>query len=392
MGTERVGLAGALGRVLAEDVASRLTHPPAAVSAMDGYAVRAADVASVPVTLKQIGSAAAGGGFDGTVGEGQTVRIFTGAPVPDGADAIVIQEDTDVDANADGGTRITVRQSVGAGTFVRPQGLDFREGDVLLHGGTRLTARAVGLAAAMNVPELTVRRRPRIAYLATGDELVLPGEPVGPSQIISSNTFAAAAYITAFGGEPLNLGIARDNEEALRALLGGVKEADLLLTLGGASVGDHDLVRKVLGAEGMELDFFRIAMRPGKPLIFGHLGDTPVLGLPGNPVSVGVTSVIFLRPAMAVMLGLAAESGPPETALLGRDLEANDKRQDYLRSQLVRDDAGQWVATPFEAQDSSQMATLARADCLVVRAPHAPPIKAGMRVEIVRLSFGNISV
>ena len=383
VGTERVGLADALGRVLAEDVASRLTHPPAAVSAMDGYAVRAVDVASVPVVLSQIGQSNAGGGFDGRVGEGQTVRIFTGAPVPDGADAIVIQEDTDAD-----GARITVRQSVGAGTFVRPQGLDFKQGDVLLGAGTRLTARAVGLAAAMNVPELTVRLRPRIAYLATGDELVLPGEPVGPSQIISSNTFAAAAYITAFGGEPVNLGIAKDNEAALRALLGGAREADLLLTLGGASVGDHDLVRKVLGAEGMKLDFFRIAMRPGKPLIFGHLGQTPVLGLPGNPVSVGVTSVIFLRPAMAVMLGLAADPGPAETALLGRDLKANDKRQDYLRSRLMRDGDGALVATPFGAQDSSQMATLARADCLVVRAPDAPPVKAGERVEIVRLELG----
>ncbi len=387
VGTEQVGLAGALGRVLAEDVASRLTHPPAAVSAMDGYAVRAADVAAVPTVLTQIGESAAGGGFDGRVGEGQTVRIFTGAPVPDGADAIVIQEDTDTD-----GAQITIKESAATGTYVRPQGLDFREGDVLIDAGTRLTARHVGLAAAMNVPELTVRRRPRVAYLATGDELVLPGEPVGPSQIISSNTFAAAAYITAFGGEPVNLGIAKDNEDALRAMLTGARDADMLLTLGGASVGDHDLVRKVLGAEGMKLDFFRIAMRPGKPLIFGHLGRTPVLGLPGNPVSVGVTSVIFLRPAIAAMLGLAPDDGPAETASLGRDLRANDKRQDYLRSQLMRDCDGQWVATPFDGQDSSQMATLARADCLVVRTPFAPSIKAGERVEIVRLGFGNISV
>ncbi len=380
----QVALPDALGRVLAEDVAARLTQPPAAVSAMDGYAVKAADLASAPVTLTQVGMSQAGQGFGGTVEAGQCARIFTGAPLPDGTDTIVIQEETDAE-----GDQITVKESAKLGADVRPAGLDFSEGEVLLKAGRRLTARDLGLAASANVPWLRVRRRPRIAILATGDELVMPGEPKGADQIISSNSVAQSAYVKVLGGEPVNLGIARDTEESFRDALAGAKGADILVTIGGASVGDFDLVRQVLGADGLDLNFYKIAMRPGKPLIFGRLGDVHVLGLPGNPVSAGVTSIIFLRAAMAVMLGLDADALPDiATAKLGRDLPANGIRQDYMRAILASGAAGELIATPFERQDSAMMARFAEADCLVIRPVKAPPAKAGDTVDILRLDLG----
>jgi molybdopterin molybdotransferase len=384
---EQVALVDALGRVLAEDVAARLTHPPAAVSSMDGYAVRAADVATVPAKLTLIGESAAGAGFKGKLGARECVRIFTGAPLPEGADAVVIQEDADAD-----GAAITMNESAKPGAWVRPAGLDFEAGQVLLKAGRALSARDVGLAAAMNVPWLKVRRRPRVAIIATGDEVVMPGDPLGPYQIVSSNSVALAAYVTALGGTPINLGIARDTAESLKALVAGVKGADLLVTSGGASVGDYDLIRSVLGKEGLDINFYKIAMRPGKPLIFGRLGETPMLGLPGNPVSAGVCSVIFLKPAMEVMLGIDRDARPAPTALLGCDLGANDKREDYLRAALSAESDGQLVATPFAKQDSSMMAFLAQADCLVVRPPFAPPIKKGERVRIVPLRHGLVSI
>ncbi len=387
LGCEQVALAGALGRVLAGDVASRLSHPPAAVSSMDGYAVRAADVGQPPASLELIGEAAAGSAFEGAVGAGQTARIFTGAPLPAGADAVVMQEDTTAE-----GTRITIHVAAPEGRFIRARGMDFKEGDVLLSAGTVLSARDIALAAAMNVPWLEVRRRPRIAILATGNELAMPGDPLRADQIISSNSLALAAYVEALGGVPINLGIARDDADSLLARLAGARRSDLLVTIGGASVGDHDLVRKILGDEGLELDFFKVAMRPGKPLIFGRLGDVPVLGLPGNPVSAGVTSVVFLKPAMAVMLGIGGDGGPPPTALLGRDLPANDGRQEYMRAVLAVDDQGNPVATPFEKQDSAMLARFAEADCLLIRPPHAPSATAGTRVEIIPLRQGTVSI
>ncbi len=387
MPSEQVSLADALGRVLAEDVAARLTHPPAAVSAMDGYAVRAADVRKAPVTLRQIGESAAGKGFSGRVGKGQTVRIFTGAPLPPGADAIVIQEDTKAKGKA-----ITVAEKATKGRWIRPAGLDFKKGQKLLKAGTVLTARDLGLAAAMNVPWLSVRRRPRIAYTATGDEVVMPGDPLAADQIISSNSVALGAYIRVLGGNPVNLGIARDDERSLRRMIDGAKGADLLVTLGGASVGDYDLVRKVLGGKGMDLGFYKVAMRPGKPLIFGDLAGVPVLGLPGNPVSAGVTSVIFLKAAIERMLGIRGADAGPTVAVLGRALAANDFRQDYLRARLTRDKAGNLVATPFDRQDSAMLARLAEADCLVVRPPKAKPAKKGQRVEIIPLRQGSVTL
>ena len=377
---EQVSVAEALGRVLADDVEARVTQPPAAVSAMDGYAVRAADVAEPPVVLRTIGEAPAGGAYEGTVGPGEAVRIFTGGPVPDGADAIVIQEDTESQDD-----RVTVRVSAPEGNYIRPAGLDFSAGVVGLRAGRRLTARDVGLAAAMNVPWLAVRRKPRVALLATGDEIVRPGDPVGPHQIVSSNTLALAALVTEAGATPIDLGIARDNEDSLRRMAAAAAGADLLVTSGGASVGERDLVQQVLGKVGFELDFWRIAMRPGKPLMFGRIGATPLLGVPGNPVSALVCGLLFLRPAIGVMLGVEDEQPAAEAAVLGCDLGANDRRQDYLRARLERGPEGELVATPFSRQDSSMLSTLVAAGCLVVRPPQAPPAKAGDRVEIIRL-------
>ena len=388
---ETVGLAEALGRVLAEDVAARVTQPPKDVSAMDGYAVRAADVADVseenPARLAVIGSVPAGEAFDGTLGPAQAVRIFTGAPLPEGADAIVIQEDTETD----GGT-VIVKAGAAKGTYVRPAGLDFRAGDVGLAAGRRLSARDVGLAAAMNRPWLRVHRRPRVAVLATGNEVVMPGEPLGPNQIVSSNGFSLAAFVTACGGQPLHLGIAPDDEAALGALVTGARGADVLITTGGVSIGEHDLIRKVLGERGLDMDFWRIAMRPGKPLLFGRIDGTPILGLPGNPVSSLVCATLFLRPAIEIMLGCKPAQRPPETAILGADLGANDRRQDYLRARLDIDSRGRRLAVPFERQDSAMLAALARADCLIVRKPRADPAKAGEVVEVVPLSGGVLGI
>jgi molybdopterin molybdotransferase len=387
MPPELVSLRDAHARVLAEDVVSRRTQPPADVSAMDGYAVRAADVTGAAARLRQIGESASGKGFDGTLGAGETVRIFTGAPLPTGADAVVIQEVVESD-----GSTVTTKEGVAPGTYVRPRGLDFKKGEVLLRAGTMLDARALGLAASMNVPWISVRRRPRIAILATGDELVMPGEPVGPDQIPSSNSLALGAFVTGLGADSLDLGIARDDVKSLSDGLSAARGADMLVTIGGASVGDHDLVRDALGAEGLELDFFRIAMRPGKPLVFGRLGPMPVLGLPGNPVSVGVTAIIFLAPAIRAMLGLPPAPAAAGSARLGRDLGANDQRQDYLRASLRRDADGTLVATPFESQDSSMLAFFAAADCLVVRAPFAEPARLGAWVSIIPLGERAIPV
>jgi molybdopterin molybdotransferase len=376
---EQVALPEAIGRVLAENVRARLTQPPFAASAMDGYAVRAADVTRLPVRLKIAGYAPAGAAQAAPIGPGEAVRIFTGAPLPAGADTIVIQEDTEAE-----GEQVLVKEAGPTGTYVRPAGLDFREGDFGLAAGKRLNARDIGLAAAMNHPWLRVHRKPRVAILATGNEIVMPGEPRGAEQIISSNGQGLAAFLRQAGAEPLDLGIAPDDREALHRLIGGAAGADLLVTTGGASVGDHDLVQSVLGEEGMALDFWKIAMRPGKPLMFGRIGATPVLGLPGNPVSSLVCAVVYLRPALRIMLGLPAteDSG---TAIAGRDLGENDSRQDYLRSRLSTDLEGRLVATPFEKQDSSMMFLLQQADCLVVRPPRAPMLRAGTPVPILRL-------
>ncbi len=380
---ETVGLDAALGRVLAEDTPSRLTQPPVAVSAMDGYAVRAADVAQVPARLKLVGRAPAGGAYAEALKAGEAVRIFTGGPLPEGADAVVIQEHTKARAR----DSVEILKSVPSGRFVRPAGLDFKTGEIAIHAGRRLGARDIGLAAAMNIPWLKVRRKPRVAVLATGDEIVLPGEAVGANQIVSSNGPALCAAVHALGGEPINIGVAPDEPKALKALINAAFGADLLLTTGGVSVGEHDLVGQVLDTLGFKRVFWKIAMRPGKPVLFGRLRDLPVMGLPGNPVSVLVCTLVLVEPALARMLGLANGERPRlEPARLGRALPANDERQEYLRAEVTETADGLPTATPFEAQDSAMLKALAHARCLVVRPPHAPAIEAGARVEMIRFA------
>jgi molybdopterin molybdotransferase len=378
---ETVPLAAAGGRVLARPVLARLTQPPADVSAMDGYAVRAAD-AEQGTLLRVVGSAPAGHPFEGTVGPGEAVRIFTGAVLPPGADGILLQEDAETAES-----RVRVGETVRAGRWIRRRGLDFEAGELLLPPGRRLTARDVGLAAAANHPWLFVHRQPRVAILATGDEIALPGEPVPPGGIVSSNAHALAALVRANGGDPLVLPIAPDDETAIAQAAVAARGCDLLVTTGGASVGEHDLVQSALGPEGFALDFWRIAMRPGKPLIWGRLGSTPLLGLPGNPVSALVCGVVFLLPALRRLSGLPAEAAPGTMrARLGAALPENDRRFDFLRARLETSPEGETVALPFPVQDSSMLKTLARADALVLRPPHAPASAVGEAVEIIPLS------
>lgn len=388
LGAELVALDQALGRVLAEPLEARLTQPPADVSAMDGYAVRAADIETLPAKLKIVQRIAAGQPPSGAIGAGEAARIFTGAQVPPGADTIVIQENCD-----EAEDHVTVREGKRApGQHIRKAGLDFATGDIALHSGRLLTARDIGLAAAMNRPWLKVTRRPRIALLSTGDELVNPGDPVGPAQIIGSNGIGLAALVRTFGGEPVNLGIARDTLEDLDRAIEAAMGFDALVTSGGASVGEHDLVQTALTRRGMQLDFWKIAMRPGKPLMFGTLDALRVLGLPGNPVSTIVTALLFLKPAIERMLGLSGVDPAREVAVLGKDMPANDQRQDYVRARLVTNTDGQRIATPFSPQDSSMLSLIARAGCLIVRKPHAPEAKTDDMVDIIPLGGGCLSV
>jgi molybdopterin molybdotransferase len=381
---DAVPLSQAYGRTLAADLAAKRTQPPKAVSAMDGYALRAAD-ARVPGTrLTIIGESAAGRGFLGRVGVGEAVRIFTGAPVPDGADAVVIQEDTQIDA-----TSVVINAPAKAQAHIRAPGLDFREGEVLLRAGTRLGASELALAAAMDHPQLEAAGKPRVAILATGDELVMPGTQPGPDQIVASNPFAIAAFVEQAGGEPLDLGIATDDFAALeRAIVEAERaKADVLVTLGGASVGAHDLVQSALTRRGMQLGFWRIAMRPGKPLIHGSMGAMSILGLPGNPVSSIVCAILFLVPLIRHLQGDPNAGAPQdEPAILATDLPANDARKDYLRARLSRDEEGRPLATPAARQDSSMLRVLAESNCLVIREPHAGAARAGDTCRILRLA------
>jgi len=376
---ETVALASAWGRVTAAPVIARLTQPPSDVSAMDGYALRATDGA-LGATLGVIGSAPAGHPFDGSVGAGQAVRIYTGSVIPAGADAILLQEDATAT-----GHEVRVNEAVTAGRHIRRAGQDFSAGDAVIPAGRRITARDVGLAAAANHPWLTLHRRPRVAILATGDEIALPGEPIPAGGIVSSNSHALAALVRAGGGDPFVLPVAQDTREAVAEVADAVQGADLLVTTGGASVGDYDLVIEGLKTRGLELDFWQIAMRPGKPLLFGRLGAVPVLGLPGNPVSALVCSILFLVPVLSRLSGLPAAPPPISRALLGSAVRANDHRADHLRATVTTDQQGRLVATPFPVQDSAMLRRLAMADVLILRAPHAPALPEGAEVPVIRL-------
>lgn len=389
--SETVTLDEALGRTLAEDVVAQVSHPPCTVSAMDGYAVRAADVAKAPVSLAVIGTAPAGRPFTGRVGPGEAVRIFTGGVVPEGADAIVIQEDADEEGEGPG-RRVTVRVPAAPGRHVRPEGQDFHRGEIGIAAGEVVSVRHLALIAAMNVPRLKVRRRPRVAILSAGDELVEVGDAPGPAAVVNANAHGLAAFARAEGAQPLNLGIARDDLASLCAALQRATGADLLVTTGGASVGEHDLMRKALDAAGFDLAFWKIALKPGKPTLFGRLGTIPVLGLPGNPVSALVGAILFLRPLIARLSGARGEANRPLLARLTTALGANSTRQDYLRAQLGRDERGALMVTPFSTQDSAMLAPLARSDGLIVRPPLAPPAAAGTEVPVIPLGGSAIRV
>lgn len=380
---EFVALDHVAGRVLAQDVSALRTQPPTAVSAMDGYAVRASDVAKAPAALKVIGEVAAGHPFIGQVAAGQAARIFTGGVMPKGSDTVVIQELTSREGDV-----VTIQKSTPKGRNVRGQGIDFAQGDVLLQKGQRLSDRDVMLAAAMNHARLSVHRKPRVAVLGTGDELVPPGGSPKSDEIVYSNGFALASLARTEGAEVHDLGIANDRVEDITQAIKRAREwgADILVTSGGASVGEHDLVQRALTAEGLNLSFWRVALRPGRPMMHGRLGAMQVLGVPGNPVSSYVCAFLFLVPLIRRLSGRMDVESRPEQARLGCDLPANDERADYLRATLALGPDGA-VATPLPAQDSSLMAPLAKADCLVIRYPGAPAAPAGSDCIILKLGL-----
>ncbi len=379
VGYEAVSLPEAWGRVLATEICARVTQPPADVSAMDGYALRAAD-AAVGARLRVVGAAPAGRPFDTVLKWGEAVRLFTGSVIPAGADAVLLQEDATVE-----GETVIVGAAPNPGQHIRRQGQDFAAGESVLSPGIRLGARQIGLAAAANHPWLTVHRRPRVAILATGNEIHMPGETIADGGIVSSNSHVLAGLVRAAGAEPCLLPVAADDAVAIGAAASSARGADLLVTTGGASVGDHDLVQAGLAHQGFVLDFWKIAMRPGKPMIFGRLGDMPVLGVPGNPVSACVCSVLFMIPVIAKLAGLLEEVPQTVAATLGGPVRANDHRADFIRARLSHGPDGGLIATPFARQDSALQTVLARAGALVLRAPLAPPLEAGAAIRIIRL-------
>lgn len=374
-GCETIPLAEADGRVAAKDIAAKSDQPPFPVSAMDGYAVRAQDT---KYPLRIVGTSPAGHPFQGSLGTGEAVRIFTGGVVPKDADAIVIQEDAEATQ-----THVTPKMQVKPGAHIRAAGLDFKAGDVLVPAGKRLSPRDLSLLAAADVAQVDVRKRPRVMFVATGDELSRPGEPRKPGGIVASSGYGLSALIERWGGEASDLGILPDRIEAFEDLPHKTSGADLVITLGGASVGDHDLVQRALAPKGFRLDFWKVAMRPGKPLIFGHLQNVAFLGLPGNPVSTLVCAILFVRPAIAALLGTKDEL-QTRFARLARPMGPNDTRQDYLRAKIIWRDGEPW-AEPFPVQDSSLLRIFAEADALILRAPHAPAVEAGQKVEIIPL-------
>jgi molybdopterin molybdotransferase len=378
LGSELVKLDDVIGRVLAKDVKATRDQPPFQSSAMDGYAVRHQDLND---RLMIAGVSAAGHGFKGNVKKGQAVRVLTGAPLPNGADTIVIQENVLVD-----GKKLVVREVPALGRNIRAQGLDFKKGSILIQAGTRISVRDIGLMAAANAALVLVRKRPRIVLFTTGDELVLPGDHPRDDQIFSSNSQALAAMLKAWGADVINLGIVRDDTRATIAAIKKAANADILVTTGGASVGDHDYVQEALKRAGIKIGFWKIALRPGKPLMFGTKGKLSVLGLPGNPVSALVCARIFLKPLICKMLGVDGHD-LPFMARVAEALPANDERQDYMRATLRYEEDGARVVQVFSKQDSSMQRNLRDADCLIVRAPNAPEVAKNALVSVILLDF-----
>jgi molybdopterin molybdotransferase len=381
---EFAALVDACGRVLATDLKALRTQPPADVSAMDGYAVRAADIETVPAQLTVVGEIAAGRVLDRTIGAGEAARIFTGGLMPYGADTVVIQENATRQGDV-----VSIGHPAEKGRNVRPEGLDFMAGAMLLARGRCLTVRDVGLAGAMNHPTVPVHRRPRMAVLATGDELVLPGTPPAPGQIVTSNAFTLTAIGRREGAETLDLGIAPDRLDATMAAVRRAKDAgvDILVTIGGASAGDYDFVQRAFLAEGVKLSFWKVALRPGRPLMHGRLGDMRVLGVPGNPVAAFMCAALFLVPLLRRLAGRTDLLLPTADAVLGCALPANDERAEYMRATLTTAPDGTLVANPFPKQDSSMLVPLTQADCLIVREPFAPAAGPGAPCIIMSLQF-----
>ena len=368
---EEVPLREAGGRVLARSVAARRDQPPFAASAMDGYGV---SEAAPGLSFTVIGEAAAGSGFQGKVGAGEAVRIFTGAPVPDGVKTVVIQEEVTRDGDV-----ITITDQLGAGDNIRPYGNDFRAG-LTLDAPRLLGPQDIALLAAMNIARVPVTRRPQVALISTGDELVIPGEEPGPDQIIASNTFGLYVLMQQLGAEPRLLPIARDNDASLRTVFGMADDADLVVTIGGASVGDHDLVARVAEDMGLERAFHKVAMRPGKPLMSGRFGEAMMVGLPGNPVSAMVCGHIFLAPVVRAMLGLGAAPARRETLRLAAPVSENGPREHYMRARITSEGV-----SIFDRQDSALLSVLGAADALAVRPPRDPARAAGDEIEVIRL-------
>jgi len=369
LSTEDVPLIEAAGRVLSRSVEARRDQPPFAASAMDGYAVAEA---TPGLSFTVVGESAAGSRYQGSISAGEAVRIFTGAPVPEGANIVVIQEDVDRD-----GDRITITDRLGPGDNIRAYGNDFRKGDTV-RAPRVLTPQDIALLASMNIACVPVTRRPKVALISTGDELVMPGEEPGPDQIIASNTFGLHALLRHIGAEPRLLPIAGDSEASLRTVFGLVDDADLVVTIGGASVGDHDFVAQVAEAMGLERSFHKVAMRPGKPLMSGRLGGAMMIGLPGNPVSAMVCGHIFIAPVIRVMLGLGAAPAERKSAVLAAPLGANGPREHYMRARVTPEGV-----RAFERQDSSLLSILGEAGGLIVRPPRDPAREAGETVEYV---------
>ena len=373
MDIEEIPLRLAAGRVLARDVSAQRTQPPFAASSMDGYALRRAEV-EPDAMFKVVGEAAAGHRYTGTLNAGQTVRIFTGAPVPEGADFVVIQEDV-----TRHGDLITLGHKIGDKDNIRPAGGDFIKGQTVA-APLRLRPADIALLAAMNIATVPVYRKPVVAIMATGDELVQPGEVPGPDQIIASNTYGLAAQLDALGAQTRLMPIARDNAPSLQRAFELAQDADLIITIGGASVGDHDLVAPVAATMGMEQSFYKVAMRPGKPLMAGRLGTSAMVGLPGNPVSALVCGTIFVAPMINAMLGLGHSAAPRRTVPLAADIPANGPREHYMRA-VITDGA----VAPADRQDSSLLTILASANALLVRQPSDPAQNAGALVEVINL-------
>jgi len=381
--TETIPLDEALGRVLAKDIISKRTHPPSDVSAMDGYAIRAEDAMSPPTSLRVIGESAAGKPFNGVVQTGEAVRIFTGAHLPSGTDSIMMQENTD--RLSDEIVRLNTPAILAR--HVRPKGLDVQQGDICLNAGTYLSSRHIGLAATAGYGHVTTYKRPKIGLLFTGSELVKPGDPCGPDQIVNSNAPMLSALIEQYGGAPVNLGIAEDSAEAILEAAKGFQDVDLCVTVGGASVGDHDLVQPVLKQAGLEVDFWKIAMKPGKPLIYGSFQGKPFIGLPGNPVSALVCAFLYLVPALKALTNQSDCSHIQLKARVESILSENGPRQDYIRAVFSQTPDGLKV-TPLSIQDSSMLSSLAQSNCLLVREPHAPAAEIGEQVAILPFDLG----